>query len=67
MFTLVAVTMRTSVFSTLLDPTLRNSPVSSTRSKRTWVETGSSATSSKKIWFRRLQLRNILFEPHERL
>ena len=48
-FTLVAATIRTSVFSTLEEPTLMNSPLSSTRNKRAWVGKGNSPTSSRKI------------------
>ena len=47
MLTFVAATTRTSVLSTLEEPTLINSPVSKTRSKRACVERGNSATSSK--------------------
>jgi hypothetical protein len=49
MLTLVAATIRTSVFSALDEPTLMNSPVSKTRNKRTCVANGSSPTSSRKI------------------
>ena len=47
--TLVAATIRTSVFCTLEEPTFINSPLSSTRSKRAWVGKGNSPTSSRKI------------------
>ena len=46
---LVAATTLTSVLMTFEDPTLMNSPVSSTLSRRTWVERGNSATSSRKM------------------
>ena len=49
MFTLVAATILTSVFSALDEPTLMNSPVSKTRNKRTCVANGSSPTSSRKM------------------
>ena len=49
MSTLVAATTRMLVFCTSEEPTLRYSPVSSTRSNRACVVSGSSATSSRKM------------------
>ena len=49
MFTLVAATMRTSVFIIFCPPTRMYSPVSSTLSRRACVAMGSSPTSSRKI------------------
>ena len=41
--------MRMLVFCTVEEPTFMNSPLSSTRSRRAWVVSGSSATSSRNI------------------
>jgi len=48
-FMFVAATTRTSVRCTRAEPTRMNSPVCNTRSRRTCVESGNSATSSRKI------------------